>query len=104
MTQAQATSSGRLHALYARVPAIECKGLCHDACGPILMSQQEARTIGHPNDMGDWECPKLSPLGTCSVYEDRPMVCRLWGVVESMPCPHGCVPERWLTHDEGHER
>jgi hypothetical protein len=25
----------------------------------------------------------------------------LWGVVENMPCPHGCTPTRMLTVAEG---
>src|SRR2546429_6087610 len=38
--------------------------------------------------------------GRCTVYEVRPMICRLWGMVEGMQCPHGCVPEGGhLTED-----
>ena len=29
--------------------------------------------------------------------------CRLWGIVETMKCEWGCVPERYLTHEEGFE-
>jgi Fe-S-cluster containining protein len=46
-------------------------------------------------------CPYLENE-RCSVYEVRPMLCRLWGVVESMECPWGCRPERYLTRDEGY--
>ena len=31
--------------------------------------------------------------GRCTVYAVRPMICRLWGIDETMPCPYGCVPE-----------
>ena len=27
--------------LWASLPALECRGLCHESCGPILMSTQE---------------------------------------------------------------
>ncbi|TMD08275.1 MAG: hypothetical protein E6J01_03825 [Chloroflexi bacterium] len=48
------------------------------------------------------QCPLLTPSGTCSVYDIRPMICRVWGLTKSMACPFGCVPERWLTEDEAH--
>jgi hypothetical protein len=44
-------------------------------------------------------CPALTAVGRCRIYSDRPMVCRLWGVVESMPCPYGCLPEGGLLSD-----
>jgi hypothetical protein len=50
----------------------------------------------------DYYCPALVD-GRCSVYEDRPTVCRLWGATESMPCPHGCRPDRPLSQDESHQ-
>lgn len=52
-----------------------------------------------------WEspCPALDFVGRCSVYEHRPMICRLWGLVEDMPCHYGCKPERYLTRAEGHD-
>lgn len=33
----------------------------------------------------------------CSIYEDRPLICRLWGAVKQMRCPHGCKPFQYLT-------
>lgn len=45
-------------------------------------------------------CPYLTD-GRCSIYDARPMICRMWGVARTMPCPHGCEPERWL--DQGEE-
>jgi hypothetical protein len=35
--------------------------------------------------------------GRCSAYAVRPLICRLWGSVASMRCPHGCVPSAVLT-------
>jgi Fe-S-cluster containining protein len=46
-------------------------------------------------------CSMLTAARRCGVYEIRPMICRLWGVVEVMKCPYGCVPERYLTSQEG---
>ena len=39
----------------------------------------------------------------CLVYEQRPMICRVYGVSRGLPCAHGCVPDRWLTDEEGRE-
>ncbi len=92
--------------LWAEVVDVGCKGLCEDSCGPIGASPVELRMLawrgvvpGDPMealeaylDGGPVEsCPALVD-GRCSVYEIRPLVCRLWGSVEEMPCPHGCVP------------
>lgn len=44
----------------------------------------------------------LTDEGRCSVYDVRPMVCRLWGLVPSMRCPYGCKPEGgYLSEREG---
>jgi Fe-S-cluster containining protein len=36
----------------------------------------------------------------CSVYSVRPMLCRLYGLVEGFECEHGCVPEGGLLSPE----
>ena len=51
----------------------------------------------------DMRCVFLSrAVGICTVYSIRPLVCRLWGVVNTslMRCPHGCKPTRWVTDEE----
>lgn len=50
----------------------------------------------------EYYCPALRD-GRCSVYDDRPTICRLWGATTSMPCPHGCAPEDALTQSESFE-
>jgi hypothetical protein len=83
-----------------------CKGLCAESCGPIEASQAERRLLTSHGvrlpsiedalmDMlagGDGNCPALKD-GRCTVYDVRPTICRLWGVVEGMPCPWGCKPK-----------
>lgn len=45
-------------------------------------------------------CPALK-RHKCSIYEVRPLVCRLWGIDETVRCPLGCEPEGgWLTRQE----
>lgn len=100
----------RLDALYEKLPKLDCRGLCADSCGPIEMSVAERQRIKRagvdlvPYDQmmatSCWVCPALSPLGRCTIYDIRPMICRLWGIVESMPCPHGCVPDGGRLSDE----
>ena len=94
----------RLDALYEQIPAIRCRGLCSESCGPIQMSAREKVRIEKASVKAlgcDEHCSMLVG-GRCSVYDVRPMVCRLWGVVEAMPCPFGCVPEGGrLSNEEG---
>lgn len=112
----------KLQELYDRIPEIpDCKGLCSDSCGPIRPTtsirevDRMERAAGHPlrPDMGPAKlmgrgicesqmCSFLTDEGRCSVYDLRPMICRLWGASEDLKCPYGCVPEGgWLTADEG---
>lgn len=96
-----------LDALYADLPKIACKGLCQECCGPIVMSRIEweriIKRLGYtPGGYDDsLTCPMLDQKrGTCKVYTIRPMICRIWGLVKALTCPHGCEPERWLTDEE----
>jgi Fe-S-cluster containining protein len=96
-----------LDALYAELPSIDCQGLCGEACSHIMMSTTERQRIvdsGGPEIVFTQSpCHALDFIGRCSVYEHRPLICRLWGVVDDMPCHYGCEPERYLTRKEGFE-
>jgi len=108
------------------LPAIKCKGLCSECCGPIGMHAAEWEHMGKPDiphqverngrimlpmayDMEQLhammqtgtgpDCPLLKNR-RCTVYEVRPLICRLWGLTPDMACPHGCVPERWMSEPE----
>jgi Fe-S-cluster containining protein len=55
---------------------------------------------GKPPSMNDDAvCDYLSE-GKCSVYDQRPAICRLFGSTEKLMCPHGCVPDRVLPEIE----
>lgn len=100
-----APAGGGLEALYARIPRLECRKLCGHACGPIVAPEEEWRRLAAAGgDRGDGDglaCPYLDrAAGLCEVYEARPLICRLWGVAEALPCPHGCEPERRLDAAE----
>jgi hypothetical protein len=42
---------------------------------------------------GQLTCPLLVD-NRCSMYDNRPLICRLWGIIREMPCPFGCAPDR----------
>jgi Fe-S-cluster containining protein len=93
-----------MDALYAQLPSLACQGLCHDSCGPVDMSVRErARIIERagPVTCGPGaSCSMLTAERRCGVYDIRPMICRLWGLLRGLRCPYGCEPERWLTDAE----
>lgn len=94
-----------IDALYRKIPKLECKGLCGEACGPIAASRAEIERLESEGGRklkvdGDLVCSMLEG-GKCVAYRARPAICRLWGVVKALRCPHGCEPERWLEHAEG---
>lgn len=53
----------------------------------------------YPHTDRKGRCPLLKN-GRCTVHPNRPLICRLYGVVPEMTCPYGCRPDRWLTPDE----
>lgn len=97
----------KIDALLAQVPSFECRQGCADCCGPIEMSRLEyyrvvkasGRNAGEIRGQmernlkrGNYRCPMLHPkTNRCTVYQVRPAICRLFGVVkDKMLCPHGC--------------
>lgn len=92
--------------IYAGLPTLTCKGKCQECCGPIAMSRAEwdrivVRLGFEPRGDPSLVCPMLCrSSGRCTVYDIRPIICRLWGMVRAMACPHGCTPSRWLTDVE----
>jgi Fe-S-cluster containining protein len=105
----------RLDAVYARLPTIECRRRCAIACGPILATDLEARRLqatthvkprtvlrvladGPPSTAHERErCIYLHNERDCSAYAVRPLICRVFGLVRQLSCPHGCIPSSWLT-------
>nr|MDQ4040425.1 YkgJ family cysteine cluster protein [Actinomycetota bacterium] len=101
----------RLDALYAELPSLECKGKCWKCCGKVLMAPGERERISRE---GGVDIPTVAEMRRehrelcvalkdhrCTVYDVRPLVCRLWGIEETMRCPYGCVPEGgWMTTEE----
>ena len=90
--------------IYQKLPELECKGLCHESCGPIIIGDEEERRIAEKyGSAPTWDssltCSKLIDR-RCSIYPDRPLLCRMWGAVEGMPCAFGCVPKGGRMSDK----
>jgi len=89
-----------------RIPSFECKPGCHDCCGPVTASSEEMSRLpavsgsAHAAALALLSCPHLGPQG-CTVYGERPLVCRLFGTSTRMPCPEGRRPAEMI--DEGVE-
>lgn len=93
----------QLRELYEQLPTVACRGLCASSCEEHVEASdaETAALAARGVDLGaptnDGACPALraTPFGQrrCSVYESRPMICRLWGAAEAMPCPHGCTTD-----------
>ncbi len=97
-------SSRQLQEIYALVPDIECKGMCFTTCHHIAMSSFEGKRIERehgPILATDSPCPHLVNT-KCGIYKDRPLICRLWGVVDHplMTCKYGCKPKKYMTNDQ----
>lgn len=89
--------------VYSEIPvSIQCKGLCQESCGPIAMTKVEWDRIvdksGSEPTVDDHGTCSLLVDGKCSVYEIRPVICRLWGMAKEMECPFGCEPSPGYLH------
>ena len=78
--------------LREQIPSFECVKGCHDCCGPVTASSEEMSRLPVKSDaehdaaLEHLNCVHLGPDG-CTVYEDRPLICRLFGTTPSMACP-----------------
>ena len=105
----------KVQAAWDMVPVVECKKKCQDNCTQIRCSISELNlikkfcklndlkyvnvnevnnqvmkdTIKNPSAPPDLLCKYLKD-GTCMIYEVRPTICRLFGAVDDLICPHDC--------------
>lgn len=90
--------------IYKKIPKFECLPGCTDCCGPVPVSPYEADQLGIPGKRitpthpGTLKCI-FSDQNGCTVYDKRPMICRLFGTADHhmLRCPHGCKPQKLLT-------
>ena len=85
--------------LRANIPQFECVEGCHDCCGPVTTSSEEMSRLPvktdaeHEAALNEFNCVHLGPKG-CTVYDERPLICRLFGTTPRMPCPNDRKPEQ----------
>lgn len=84
--------------LRERIPSFECVPGCHDCCGPVTTSSEEMSRLPvktdaeHEAALDELNCVHLGPKG-CTVYGERPLICRLFGTTPSLPCPNDRRPD-----------
>ncbi|CAI8755439.1 MULTISPECIES: YkgJ family cysteine cluster protein [Pseudomonas] len=83
--------------LRQQIPTFDCVPGCHDCCGPVTTSPEEMSRLPRKTRaeqdaaMEALNCVHLGPNG-CTVYEERPLICRLFGTTKTLPCPNGRGP------------
>lgn len=86
-----------LRHLRRQIPSFACEPGCHDCCGPVTASSEEVARLPvksdaeHADALADWRCPYLGERG-CSVYGERPLICRVFGTTPRLACPRGRRP------------
>lgn len=96
------------HAVYAGLPDVACKGLCASECVrglPVSTVEADALDALSPCNTSGSACRFLTADKKCGIHAERPLVCRVYGVVETLPCKHGCEPVGGLIpHDQAAQR
>lgn len=91
-------NSQKIRFFRERIPTFACKPGCHDCCGPVTASSEEAAWLPekseaeHDAALAKLDCVHLG-AGGCQVYDERPLICRLFGTTPRLACPNGCGPE-----------
>jgi Fe-S-cluster containining protein len=86
-----------LRDLYDQLPKLQCRGLCHDSCTIIDVSELEREQLAErgvelpdtpapvllarARRTGNFpRCPALTSFNTCKAYDVRPFICRAFGI------------------------
>ena len=85
-----------------KIPTFKCIEGCTDCCGPVVFTKWEWSRIKDKRKATSIHCPYIGENG-CDIYEDRPILCRLYGTVQGMECPKGCRPTKMLSDKKGKE-
>lgn len=93
------SDSQKIRFFRGQIPSFACRPGCHDCCGPVLTSSEEAARLPvkseaeHAAALVELQCVHLGAQG-CQVYAERPLICRLFGTTPKLPCPNGLGPEQ----------
>lgn len=91
----------KLQQLRERIPSFACVPGCHDCCGPVTASSEEMSRLPRLDDavrdaaLAELACPHLGEHG-CTVYGERPLICRLFGTTPRLACPRGMAPAQMI--------
>lgn len=91
-------NNDKIDDLRRQIPRFACVPGCHDCCGPVTASSEELARLPVKSDaeheaaLAEYNCVHLGPQG-CTVYDQRPLICRLFGTTPNLPCPRGQGPE-----------
>ena len=104
------------------IPEHNCRN-CGYCCGPLMVTKKELDAIKkylsknitakHRTQLKKQKRDKLAcqfrdlKNKNCAIYPVRPEVCRLFGIVDRLPCPYGnsaSIPDAMVatTMDEEH--
>ena len=87
----------KLKEIYAKIPQSKCENGCFECCKNLIQFSEEEKSR-----MGGYEyngvCSHLVD-GKCTVYDSRPLVCRIFGTSEILRCD-SCEPEGFLGKEE----
>lgn len=81
--------------LYALIPSFPCITGCNDCCQRTTPGWADCEWEAIPEEKrklpskADYLCPYVKN-GGCSIYEIRPLSCRLFATTQHLKCPHGC--------------
>lgn len=89
----------RLRKLYSLLPKVTGCRQCGDCCGHVPIMREEIEAIGFDMPIKEVDCRYLVD-GKCSAYENRPLMCRIYGACVELPCPYGARSERVLDEQE----
>ncbi|MGF6671354.1 hypothetical protein ABIA53_005024 [Pseudomonas monsensis] len=97
VTASMSCNSQKIRTLRQQIPSFDCVPGCHDCCGPVTTSPEEMARLPRKTRaeqdaaLEALNCVHLGPNG-CTVYEERPLICRLFGTTKTLPCPNGRGP------------
>jgi hypothetical protein len=87
-----------LEEIRARIPLVAGCIQCGDCCGHVPASLEEFGRIKLWAEEKQ-DCRFLEN-GKCTIYDERPIMCRLFGLHEELRCPHGARGDRDLMIEE----
>lgn len=105
------TKFKKLYEIYDTIPELKCVSGCNECCGVIFWFRIEEENIRrylkehnieyrYAKSLSD-KCPYFED-GRCVIYPVRPVICRLYGVVENLRCKY-VAAKHYLKKKAAHQ-